>query len=401
MEKNQKNVGMLAIFSVASVWFGSHAGGGFATGNQATQYFIQYGWYAPFMSIAAMALLGLVLREIVIMTNNHGFHNYKQVFEELYHPYVKLEYLFEIFFYIVALSATGAAIAGAATLFTQMGVPYGVAVIGVGLLLLVLTIFGANLVAKASTVMSVCILVCCAIIFYLGIAVKTPEITTAIVQQKTSGSLIQPILKVCSYAGFQVLCAPALIGCASILKTRKDAGRAMFIGFLMNAFALGASCFMLLGWYQSYTGAGELSLPTLYICNQLGKPYLYYCYTIALFLCFVSTGVTSIFGLVPRFEGICVFQKMENKKKVRIIISFTALVVSMAISMLGLSNIVKYAYVYSGYLSMIVVVIPMLTIGRAKNRKFLKEHPEAATILTMHTLKKKKGIRKGISSKAD
>ena len=38
---------MLAIFGVASVLFSSHAGGGFATGNQETQYYVQYGWTAP------------------------------------------------------------------------------------------------------------------------------------------------------------------------------------------------------------------------------------------------------------------------------------------------------------------------------------------------------------------
>lgn len=378
MEYNRKkgSVGFLTIFSVASVWFGSHAGGGFATGNQATQYFIQYGWYAPIMSVIAMAILGLVLREIVIMTNNHGFTNYKQVFEELYFPYIKLEILFEIFFYIVALSATGAAIAGAATLFTSIGVNYNIAVVGVSLLLLILTIFGSKLVAKASTVMSVCILVCCAIIFYLGVKSKSTELAVIISEKAVSGSLLNPILKVCSYAGFQVLCAPALIGCAGLLKTKKDAGKAMFIGFIMNGFALGISCLMLMGWYRNYLEAGQLTLPTLYICQQLGQPYLYYCYTIALFMCFVSTGVTSIFGLVPRFEVIGIFQKMQNKKKVRVIISLTALCVSSAISMMGLTNIVKYAYVYSGYLSMIIVVIPMLTIGHYKNKKFAREHCE-------------------------
>ena len=33
-----KKASFATLFSVASVWFGSHAGGGFATGNQATQY---------------------------------------------------------------------------------------------------------------------------------------------------------------------------------------------------------------------------------------------------------------------------------------------------------------------------------------------------------------------------
>ena len=32
-----------AAFTVASVWFGTHVGGGFATGNQVVSYFVQYG----------------------------------------------------------------------------------------------------------------------------------------------------------------------------------------------------------------------------------------------------------------------------------------------------------------------------------------------------------------------
>ena len=34
----------LAMLSVASVLFGWHAGGGFATGNQANQFFVISGW---------------------------------------------------------------------------------------------------------------------------------------------------------------------------------------------------------------------------------------------------------------------------------------------------------------------------------------------------------------------
>lgn len=368
-----KKVNFASVFSVASVWFGSHAGGGFATGNQATQYFVQYGWYGPLMAVISMAILALVLREIIIMTNNHGFTNYKQVFEELFYPYTKIEIFFEIFNYIIALSATGAAIAGAATLFTDYGVNYTVAVIGVSVILFILTIFGANLVAKASTVMSICILICCAIIFFIGIKTRQMEIATVIATRQTSGTgILQPILKVLSYAGFQVLCAPALISCSFLLKTKENATKATIIGFIMNALALGLSCLMLLGWYSEYSITGT-ELPTLYICNQLGIPFLYYFYTISLFLCFISTGVSCIFGLVPRFENTKILQKFNVNKR-RMIISLSGLILSTLVSMAGLTNIIKYAYVYSGYLSVIVVVIPVLTIGHYKNKKWLAEN---------------------------
>ena len=42
-----------AAFSVGAVLFSAHAGGGFATGNQVVNYFVQYGWTTPITSASA------------------------------------------------------------------------------------------------------------------------------------------------------------------------------------------------------------------------------------------------------------------------------------------------------------------------------------------------------------
>ena len=135
--ENTKKASFATLFSVASVWFGSHAGGGFATGNQATQYYIQYGWYAPIMAVLSMALLAWVLRNAIVMSNNHGFGSYKELFEEMWAPYTKLELLFELYFYIIVICAVSAAIAGAATLLVDYGIPYGVGVTIIGIAVLI------------------------------------------------------------------------------------------------------------------------------------------------------------------------------------------------------------------------------------------------------------------------
>jgi uncharacterized membrane protein YkvI len=41
--------------------------------------------------------------------------------------------------------------------------------------------------------------------------------------------------------------------------------------------------------------------------------------------------------------------------------------------MLGLSKIVKYGYGYCGYLGIVIIIIPFLTVGVYKNRKFTQE----------------------------
>ena len=48
-----------AAFSVGAVLFSAHAGGGFATGNQANTYYVGLGWAGIVSAIVAMLLLTL------------------------------------------------------------------------------------------------------------------------------------------------------------------------------------------------------------------------------------------------------------------------------------------------------------------------------------------------------
>ncbi len=367
----------MGVFAVSCVLFGSHAGGGFATGNQATQYYVGAGWLSPLMAILAMGLLSLTIRECMVMYNSRGLKSYKELFETLYHPLDKLEWVFEIYFYIMVICAVGAVIAGAASLFETIGImPYVAAVIVVGAILLALTIFGAKLVSQASTVMSVFILLCCAVIFLMGIGAKIPEISSAFTVRENPQGFLKPILNAFTYAGFQAVVIPTMISCGKPLKNSKNASRAMFWAFVMNSIALVLSVVMLLGWYADFTAAGQSTLPSLFICKALGKPYLYWFYNLSLFLCFISTGVTTVFGFVSRFESIKILSRIKNITARRAVISCFIMVLSMAVSMVGLDRIIKYGYGYCGYLGIAIIIVPFLTIGVYKNRKYLKEHPE-------------------------
>ena len=370
-------IGFMGIFAVACVLFGSHAGGGFATGNQATQNYVTHGWVGVFTSVLAMLLLVLTIRECMIMYNTRGLKSYKELFETLYHPLDKLEIVFEIYFYIMVICAVGAVISGAATLFTELNImPYLLAVVVVGVILLFLTIFGYKLVSQVSTVMSVIILICCAVIFIMGINAKAGEIGAIFSAAELPNGILLPILDAFKYAGFQAVVIPTMIKCGQPLKTQRNATKAMSISFVLNAAALALSCIMLLGWYADFTAAGATEIPTLYICQQLGVDSLYWFYNIALFLCFVSTGVTTVFGVVARFENVRPLMKINKPIVRRVIVSACVMILSMAVSMVGLSNIIQYGYGYCGYVGIVIIIIPFLTVGVYKNRKFIKAHPE-------------------------
>ncbi len=377
-----KTIGLTSSIAVASVLFGSHAGGGFATGNQATQYFVQYGWAAPLMAILAMALLTLTIREAIIMYNARGLKSYKELFQTLYHPLDRFAFLYDIYFYIMVLCAVGAVVAGAASLLNATyNIPYASSVLFVGAILLVLTIFGATLVAKASTIMSVGILITCGIIFILGIKAKAPGVSNIFAVKASSADIPQGIFKAFTYAGFQSVVIPTMISCGTVLKDKKQISRSMFISFIINSFALVLSVIMLLAWYSTYTGAGQSTLPTLFITEQLGKPYIFWAYNICLFLCFISTGVTTIFGFVAKFENSKALATISKVTVRRVVVSSFIMILSMGISMLGLDTIIRYGYGYMGYLGIVIIIIPFLTVGVYKNRKYAKnENSKTANI---------------------
>ena len=217
MQKKVK-IPFAVLFSVGAVQFSAHAGGGFATGNQAHTYYVGLGWLGPLSAIGAMLLLTITMREAMLMYNSRGLTSYKELFQTLYHPFDKLYLLFEVFFYIMVLMAVAAAISGAASALTEyFGLNYYLGIVLVGLLVLCLTIFGADLVRMASTYMGIAILVTAVAIYAVGIA-WSGNLQEALWQDFTTqgfGNVPQAILNCFTYAGFQCVTLPTMIACGT------------------------------------------------------------------------------------------------------------------------------------------------------------------------------------------
>jgi len=367
-------------FSVGSVLFSAHAGGGFATGNQANTYYVGLGWLGPISAVIAMLLLTLTMREAMIMYNSRGLRSHKELFETLYHPLDKCYVLFEVFFYIMVLMAVAAAISGAASALNQyFGLNYYIGIVIVGALVLLLTIFGADLVRKVSTYMGIAILVTAITIYTIGIFKSKTLFTVMSADFSAVGfkNIPKAILNAFTYAGFQCVTLPTMIACGTPLKGKKNCSKSMWISFVMNSVALVLSVFMLMSWKGYYSSVeGGSTIPTLTVCTEMGMKWLTVIYGICLLLCLISTGVTTTFGFVARFENHKVFKKIKSQRVHSAVVSAFIIILSMTISLVGLTNIIKYGYGYCGYLAIAIVVVPFLTVGVYKNRKYIKEHPE-------------------------
>ena len=380
-----------AAFTVASVWFGTHVGGGFASGNQVVSYFAQYGLYAALFPIIAMGILALVMYTVMKFAKLSGFTNYKDTFAALY-PKPWMEVFFEIFYIVILLAAVAAAVAGAGEVLANfIGADYSV--VGTKILfnliivavLIVLSIFGVKLVIAASTVLSIAILISTAAVVIAGVAADFDAISAKLLAENAleaanyvsnPGEAIWRGIIV--YAAFQCVSIPAMIAAGEGL-TLKGIKRANILGWLMNGLALAASAGMLSRWYpllkalqdggiQGFTTAAS-GIPNQSVLTLVGIKWLMAIFSILLFSAFVSTSVTLVFTMIQRFQGYCFPNTIKNEKVRGVIVGVIVIGICFAISLLGLGNIIKYAYGYDGYYAILVIFLPVLIWGLPKVKK--------------------------------
>ena len=394
-----------AAFTVASVWFGTHVGGGFASGNQVIQYYSNYGYTSVIFPILAMGLLAVVMYIMMKFAKLSGFTNYKDTYAALY-PKPWMEVFFEIFDIVIVLAAMASAVAGAGEVLANfISVPYvGAGKVTMNLVivavLIILTIFGIKLVRAASTVLSVAIIVITALLVIFGLTVDYDSIAAQLTSQynvelaEYTNATATAIWKgVLVYAAFQCVSIPPMIAAANELSL-KGVKKANILGWLMNGLALAASGWMLTKWYPllaSLQSAGKeflaanptatvatdpivayanaLGIPNQTVLDLIGIKWLLVAFSVLLFCAFMSTCVTLVYTMIQRFEGKFFPNTIKNDKLRGTIVAGLVIAICFAISLLGLTDIVKYAYGYDGYYSIVVIVIPAFIWGIPKIKK--------------------------------
>lgn len=400
--KNLKNSWAVA-FTIASVWFGTHVGGGFATGNQVIGYFAQYGSIPALVyPLLAMGILAFIMHIMLKFARLNGFTNYKDTYAALY-PQPWMEIFFEIFYIVIILAAVAAAVAGAGNVVANfLGIEYvGTAKLICNLaivaILIILCIFGVKVVVAASTVLSVLIMISTAMVVVAGLVAAKDGDAFRLLQEynaaaapytpQFNGSIINsaPFRAILVYAGFQCVSIPPMIAGAQNMGTT-GTKRACILGWLMNGLALSVSGYMLSKWYPMLQGlktaeiAGYLTatqIPNQTVLTIIGLKWLLTFFSVLLFCAFVSTCVTLIYTMVQRFQGK-LFPSVIKSEKIRsVIVAAIAIAICFSISLLGLTTITTKLYGYDGYYALIFVVLPALIWGIPKIKKLEAEGKKA------------------------
>lgn len=371
---NEKGLTFAGLFSIASVWFGAHVGGGFASGSQTMNFFIRYGKYAALFSLLSMVLVAFTYRENMIMARHYGAYDYNSLGKALFHPYQRvMSPIYDICYISAGLLAVSASIAGAAALLTQvLGLPYFASVFFIGILTLVLSVFGTNLVSKASAVLSILMVISFLIICGKGITQNSVVLSQNLQEPLTQDMFWKGLIKSLSYAGFQCFAFLGLLGATSLTKTDEDCTKIAGIGFILNAGMLTLTVLLIQAFMPDVS---KETLPILAACKLMGGGWLTAIYSVALFSAFLSTAVSVVYGNTMRFTRLFKEKGIgkADGKVLPVVVGLIIIALSMAVASVGLTKIIAVGYSYFGYIGIFLVIIPSLTYCLMRNRKYKEE----------------------------
>ena len=373
---------------VATVWFSTHCGAGFASGTQELQYFANHGWFGVFMPIVTFAIIAFTYYiglETARQTDKWGYDLWSKEAFGSASKFLTPAMDFSII--ITTIAATAATIATGGLLGNQyLGLPVAVGSIAMFIIVTILCIFGENLVRKNAMIMTSAILVIISIVLVAGLIKFAPDIARLFRDgyvnpnsakwsisgsaDTVPGNIGNSLLWGLTYAGFQI---SAIGGIAASFKGgsfKQEAKGAMIMGAVINILMLVGICLLIFSQMPHiYLDEATRKLPTVFIVNQLNIPVLAVLYPILLFLALITTAVGFIFGMVQRLDPY-VLKNMDSKPVLRkAIISFVCLLVCYAVSKLGLMWVVQVAYKYLGIFNWAFIILPLWILGYKNIKK--------------------------------
>ncbi|MDD7363155.1 MAG: hypothetical protein SPI65_02960 [Peptoniphilus sp.] len=386
--KNDKNKYITSIsVGVATVWFSTHCGAGFASGTQELQFFANHGWFGTLMPILTFILIAItyyVGLETARQTDKWGYDAWSK---EAYGKYSKvLTPAMDVSVVITTIAASAATIATGGLLVNQyLGLPVIVGSLFMLVVVTLLVIFGEELVRKNATIMTGVILVIISIVIIAGLVKFGPDIARLFSERYVNpeatkwgisasdktvpGSFGNSLLWALTYAGFQISAIGGITASFKGGRFKEESKGAMIIGCIMNILMLVGICLLIFSQMPDiYLDEATRALPTIAVVQKLDISFLSVLYPVLLFLALITTAVGFIFGIVTRVEPH-VMKNESNPIKKKAIIAVVSLIICYLVSTLGLMWIVQNAYKYLGIFNWLLIILPLWILGYKNIKK--------------------------------
>lgn len=368
---------MPLAMGIAFVAFTTQFGGGFASGAQIKQYFINYGIWCLILPVLSQGLYALFFWYGMRYAYKHKTYDYRSFSDSIYgKTRPVMSNLFEICYLIMIGTASAAAFAtGGSTLNTLTNIPYWLCTLVVAAFIFFIAMYGTNVVRTAASTLSVLIIIGLVVVLVPNIIAQWPSIAES-VGRMTSGEMCAASTETGAFGPalwsaflyflFQLASVSVMYQHMEPVTDVKQINKAAIGMFVVNFIAMELSIVGLLA-VMYVADMATASVPMLVLVqNGVGASVLTPIISLLIILGAISTGVNMIAGIVARCVNAIERRKPDEaarKKGHMTRMAITTIIFVAAawgIAQFGLMAVVKQGYAYLGYAALITVFIPFV-----------------------------------------
>lgn len=368
---------MPLAMGIAFVAFTTQFGGGFASGAQIYQYFINYGIWCLILPALTQGLYALFFWYGMRYAYKHKTYDYRSFSNSLYgRTRPLMSNLYEICYLIMIGTASAAAFAtGGSTIQTLSGLPYWLCMLIVGAFIFVIALYGTSMVRKCASTLSVLILIGLVLVLVPNIIAQLPAIADAIGRlaggemptiSKANGSFGSALWMAVLYFFFQLVSVSVMYQHMEPVTDVKQINRAAIGMFVCNFAAMELSIIGLLAVvYVADLAAASVPMLVL-VQNGVGAGVLTPIISILIILGSISTAVNMISGIVTRCVNAVERGRKNDAERMKghlarnAVFTLIFTFIAFAIAQFGLMAVVKQGYAYLGYAAFITLFIPFV-----------------------------------------
>lgn len=377
---------MPLVMGMAFVAFTTQFGGGFASGAQIYQYFINFGIWCLILPILTQGLYALFFWYGMRYAYKHQTYDYRTFSDSLYgKTRPVMSNLYEVCYLIMIGTASAAAFAtGGSTINTLFGIPYWMCTLIIAVFIFVIALFGTSVVRKCASTLSVLIIIGLVVVLVPNIVVQWDAITDAIgkmtsgemaVLSSETGAFGPALWSAVLYFFFQLASVSVMYQHVEPVTDPKQINKSAIAMFLCNFGAMELSIIGLLA-VAFVADLATASVPMLVLVqNGVASGILTPIISILIILGAISTAVNMISGIVTRCVN-AIERRMatEDQRKqghlVRnAIFTLVFTFLAFAIAQFGLMAVVKKGYAYLGYAAFITLFVPFIVHAIATKGK--------------------------------
>lgn len=332
-------------------------GGGYATGRELVEFFLSVGplggLFGLLVAAAAFSLLLAIAFELSRLTRTY---DYRTFFKQLLG---RGWFLFEIAFGVLALLVL--AVLGAASgelVSTHLNIAPAIGTVSLMALVGLLVFWGTPLIEKALAVWSLLLYVTYAVLIFSYLSTYGFQLSSTFANDPLDKPWLFSSIKFVAYNATVIV---MILFCVRHFKSRRDA---YIAGVLAGPIGMLPALMFFLGMAASYPEIINAPVPADFMIQRLSIVWLEFVFYVVVFGTFVETGSALIHSINERIDHVFVEKHTRMPHWVRPAVAIGFLFVAIVLAQqIGLIDLVAKGYGTLSYAFIVIMIIPLLTIG--------------------------------------